>query len=210
MSCSHASRGLGCRQSMLPSSHSRQSCNTLKAMVTFGSCTSRTNRTLSCTYSCRRTKQSSITSSASASGRTNGVITSRATSLSSASLLDTMPKNSHQSTPKSSKSACTHSTILFTGGTSTAKPCSNSSFQPKEAEHKALSHSAVSYAEVNRHKENLRRVKASQPHSATDFLCAIHICQVPHFVRFPSITLCYDATYTLASEEIGKADKHWL
>ena len=100
---------------------------------------------------CRRTKQSSITSSASASGRTNGVITSRATSLSSVSLLDTMPKNSLQSTPTSSKSACTHSTIPFTGGTSTAMPCSNSSFQPKEAEHRALSHSAVSQAEVNRH-----------------------------------------------------------
>ena len=64
---------------------------------------------------------------------------------------DTMPKNSLQSTPTSSKSACTHSTIPFTGGTSTAMPCSNSSFQPKEAEHRALSHSAVSQAEVNRH-----------------------------------------------------------
>ena len=62
-----------------------------------------------------------------------------------------LPKNSLQSTPTSSKSACTHSTIPFTGGTSTAMPCSNSSFQPKEAEHRALSHSAVSQAEVNRH-----------------------------------------------------------
>jgi hypothetical protein len=74
-----------------------------------------------------------------------------------------------------------------------AEPFSNWSFTPKEAEHKALSHSAVSHAEVNRHKENLWHVKASQPHSAADFLCALHICQVPHLVRFPSITLCFDA-----------------
>ena len=43
---------------------------------------------------------------------------------------------------------------------------------PEEAAHKALPHPANFHAEVNSQEENLRRVKAHEPHSAADFLLA--------------------------------------
>jgi hypothetical protein len=62
-----------------------------------------------------------------------------------------------------------------------------------------LPHPAISHAEVNSQEENLRHVKALWSHTMPQILfLPIHTCQVPHMVRFQSITLCSDAACTLA------------
>ena len=59
-------------------------------------------------------------------------------------------------------------------------------------------HSAVSHAEVNRQKENLRHVKAVIHTLLQIFFMPIHLCQYRTLCALFSVTLCYDATYTLA------------
>ena len=60
------------------------------------------------------------------------------------------------------------------------------------------SHIRLSHiAGVNSHKENLRHVKAVSHTLPQIFFMSIHTCQY-RTLRFQSITLCYDATITLA------------